>query len=244
VLKLILEAIALPPICFLYLLLAGSLIGGRRIAAGRALSGIGLAGLTILSLPVVADLLLVSLERDLPMTAPADAAPQAIVILGGDVVRISEPPFARSGHLTLDRLRAGAALQRRTQLPILVTGGIVQDNRPSVAALMANSLSEDFQAPVAWIEDASVDTWENALLSAGILKTRGIRSVYLVTQAWHMRRAVMAFRHAGMIVTAVPTSLDPPFDPIASDFFPHAFAWELSFYALHEWVGCAWYAIR
>jgi uncharacterized SAM-binding protein YcdF (DUF218 family) len=244
VLKSILEAIALPPVCFVYLALAGSLVRGWRTATGRALSGIGLVGLTVLSLPVVADLLLVSLERDLPMTAPSDAAPQAIVILGGDVSRISEPPFARSGRLTLDRLRAGAALQRRTLLPILVTGGIVQNNRPSVAVLMANSLSEDFQVPVAWIEDASVDTWENALLSAGILKTRGIRSVYLVTQAWHMRRAVMAFRHAGMTVTAMPTALDPPFDPIAADFFPHAFAWEMSFYALHEWVGCAWYAIR
>ncbi len=59
-----------------------------------------------------------------------------------------------------------------------------------------------------------------------------------------MRRAVMAFRRAGMTVTAAPTALEPPFDPIAADFFPHAFAWELSFYALHEWIGCAWYAIH
>src|ERR1700677_1079434 len=204
---------------------------------------IGLLGLTVLSLPVVADSLLVSLERDLPMTAPADAMPQAIVILGGDVSRTSQPPFARIGRLTLDRLRTGAILRRETGLPILVTGGIVQQNRPAVATLMAGSLSKDFEVPVTWVEDASIDTWENAVLSAGILRTEGIRSVYLVTQPWHMRRAVMAFRHAGMIVTAAPTALDPPFDPIASDFFPHAFAWELSFYALHEWIGCAWCAI-
>src|SRR6202042_2404125 len=106
---------------------------------------------------------------------------------------------------------AGAALHRKTGLPILVTGGIVQPDRPAVGTLMAASLSEDFQVPVAWVEDASVDTWENALLSAGILQTHHIRSVYLVTHGWHMRRAVMAFRHAGLVVTASPTSLDPPF---------------------------------
>ena len=243
-LKTVLETIALPPVCFLYLTLLGPMIARRRRGTGLALMCIGLFGLTVLSLPVVADALLVSLERDLPMTAPADAMPQAIVILGGDVSRTSQPPFARNGRLTLDRLRTGAILGRETGLPILVTGGIVQQNRPAVATLMAGSLSEDFRVPVTWVEDASVDTWENASLSAGILRTEGIRSVYLVTQAWHMRRAVMAFRHAGMIVTAVPTALDPPFDPIASDFFPHAFAWELSYYALHEWIGCAWYAIR
>jgi uncharacterized SAM-binding protein YcdF (DUF218 family) len=244
VLKSALETIALPPVCFLYLALLGPLIARRRRGTGLALLSIGLFGLTMLSLPVVADSLLASLERDLPLTAPADAMPQAIVILGGDVSRTNEPPFARNGRLTLDRLRTGAILGRQTGLPILVTGGIVQQNRPAVGTLMAASLSEDFRVPVTWVEDASVDTWENALLSARILRTEGIRSVYLVTQAWHMRRAVMAFRRAGMIVTAMPTALEPPFDPIVSDFFPHAFAWELSFYALHEWIGCAWYAIR
>jgi uncharacterized SAM-binding protein YcdF (DUF218 family) len=244
VLKTILLTLALPPVCFLYLALFGPLIARRHRRLGRLIGGVGLAGMTVLALPVVADSLLVSLEWNLPLTPPPDAAPQAIVVLGGDVSRISEAPFARSGRLTLDRLRSGAALHRRTGLPILVTGGIVQKHLPSVGTLMAGSLREDFQVPVEWVEDASVDTWENALLSAGILKTHNIRSVYLVTHGWHMRRAVMAFRHAGIIVTASPTALDPPFAPIPSDFLPHAFAWEISFYALHEWIGCVWYAIR
>jgi uncharacterized SAM-binding protein YcdF (DUF218 family) len=243
-LKTLLLIVVLPPVCFLYAALIGPWIGGRHRRIGRALLAVGLICLTLLSLPVVADSLLVSLEWNLPLSPPPDAKPEAIVILGGDVARIAEAPLARSGRLTLERLRAGAALHRKTGLPILVTGGIVQPDRPAVGTLMAASLSEDFQVPVAWIEDASVDTWENALLSAGILQTHNIRSVYLVTHGWHMRRAVMAFRHAGLVVTASPTSLDPPFDPEIWDFFPHAFAWELSYWALHEWIGCAWYAIR
>jgi uncharacterized SAM-binding protein YcdF (DUF218 family) len=244
VLKTILLTIALPPVCFLYLVLGGLLIARRYRRGAHAMLCIGVIGLTVLALPVVSESLIVALEANLPVTPPANAMPAAIVILGGDLVRVSEPPFARSGRLTLDRLRAGAALHRRTGLPILVTGGIVQQDRPAVATIMASSLREDFQVPVAWVEDTSNDTWENAIDSAAILKQQGIRSVWLVTQGWHMRRALLAFKHAGLIVTAAPTSVDPPLDPIVSDFVPHALAWEWSYYALHEWIGCAWYAIR
>ncbi len=243
-LKTLLMSIALPPISFLYLVLAGFAIERKRRRTGRCLVGFGLVCLIVLSLPVFASSLTLALERNLPVVPPADAMPTAIVILGGDVSRTGEAPFARAGPLTLDRLRAGAALHRRTGLPILVTGGTVQRDRPAVATLMATSLREDFQVPVTWTENVSADTWENAIFSADLLTKQGIHSVYLVTQGWHMRRAVLAFRHAGLIVTAMPTSFDPPFDPIASDFLPHASAWEWSYYALHEWIGCAWYAMR
>jgi uncharacterized SAM-binding protein YcdF (DUF218 family) len=192
----------------------------------------------------VPNLLIVALEQNLPTTPPPDAMPQAIVVLGGDLLRTEGPPHSLPGFLTLDRLRQAAALYRQTGLPILVTGGTVQPDRPPVALIMADSLRNDFQVPVTWIEDASVDTWENAELTAHILKHPGIHSVYVVTQGWHMRRAMLAFHHAGLIATAVPTSIDTPFDPIPWDLPPRASAWQWSYYALHEWIGCAWYAIR
>jgi uncharacterized SAM-binding protein YcdF (DUF218 family) len=244
VLKSILITLALPPVCFLWLTILGLLIARRHRPSGRALLCIGVAGLTVLALPLVPDLLIVALEQNLPLNPPADAMPQAIVILGGDLSRTDAAPYALPGFLTLDRLRTGAALHRRTGLPILVTGGTVQPDRPAVATVMADSLRDDFQTPVTWVEDASSDTWQNASFSADILRKQGIRSVYVVTQGWHLRRAMLAFRHAGLIVTAVPTSMETPIDPIAWDFLPHASAWRWSYYALHEWIGCAWYAIR
>jgi uncharacterized SAM-binding protein YcdF (DUF218 family) len=244
VLKTALLTLVMPPVCFLYLTLSGHLVARRRRRIGSLLVWVGLAGLTVLSLPAVGTLMIAGLESDLPLTPPPDAMPGAIVILGGDLARVSDPPFVRAGRLTLDRLRAGAAAHRRTGLPILVTGGIVQRDRPAVATIMADSLREDFQAPATWVEDVSADTWDNAALSAVILKQHGIRSVYVVTQGWHMRRAVLAFRRAGLIATAMPTSLDPPIDLIASDFIPQPSSWEWSYYALHEWIGYAWYAIH
>jgi uncharacterized SAM-binding protein YcdF (DUF218 family) len=244
VLKSLLVGLAVPPICFLWLAIVGFLARRRHRRGGSLLIGIGLAGLLLLAVPLVSNSLIAALEQGLPVNPPPNEMPKAIVILGGDLLRTAEAPFALPGYLTLDRLRAGAALYRRTGLPILVTGGTVQRDRPAVGKVMADSLREDFQVPVAWVEDASEDTWQNAAFSAEILKKQGIRSVYVVTQGWHMRRAILAFRHAGMVVTAVPTSLETPFDPIAGDFLPHAFAWEWSYYALHEWIGCTWYAIR
>lgn len=243
-LKAVLLSMALPPICFLYLTIFGLLMAKRHRRSGRVLACIGLVCLTALSLPVVATSMILGLESNLPTTPPPDAMPQAIVILSGDMTRIADPPFVSPGLLTLDRLRAGAALQRRTGLPVLVTGGILQDDRPPIAGVMADSLRDDFNVPVTWVEPASADTWENAAFSAAILKKQNIRSIYVVTQGWHMRRALLAFRQTGLIVTAAPTSVDAPLDYILSDFVPRASAWGLSYFALHEWIGCVWYSLR
>lgn len=243
-LRSLLLALTLPPVSFLYCLMLGLLIIRRHRKRGIALVWLGLAGLTLLSIPLVPNLLIVALEQNLPTTPPPDAMPQAIVILGGDLMRNATTPRSLPGFLTLDRLREGAALYRRTGLPILVTGGTVQRDRPPVALIMADSLRNDFRVPVTWVEDASLDTWQNAAFTAEILKPRGINSVYVVTQGWHMRRAMVAFHHAGLIATAVPTSTDTPFDPIPWDLPPRASAWQWSYYALHEWIGYAWYSIR
>jgi len=242
--KIVFLLLALPPNCFLYLALAGLLIAPRFRRLGYTAICVGLLTLTLLAMPVVSNALLVGLEQNLPLVPPANDMPQAIVILGGDLTRVTEAPGAMSGRLTLDRLRAGAELQRRTGLPVLVTGGIVQPDRPAIADIMATSLRDDFGVKVKWVEDASVDTWQNASLSAEILRKENIHSVYVVTQAWHERRAVIAFRHSGLIMTAAPTSIEPPLDPQAFDFMPHTLSWEWSYYALHEWIGCLWYAIR
>jgi hypothetical protein len=28
------------------------------------------------------------------------------------------------------------------------------------------------------------------------------------------------------------------------EFLPNASAWLIGYYALHEWIGCAWYSLR
>jgi uncharacterized SAM-binding protein YcdF (DUF218 family) len=59
-----------------------------------------------------------------------------------------------------------------------------------------------------------------------------------------MRRALIAFAHTGLVVTAAPTSLDQPDGLIPGDFLPRAGTWAVAYYALHEWVGGLWYEFR
>jgi uncharacterized SAM-binding protein YcdF (DUF218 family) len=196
-------------------------------------------------MPVAGGLLMIALERDLPLTPPPTSPPQAIVILGGDVVLGSSRTAAVNlGPISLERLQAGAALARRTGLPILVSGGSLREGEAPLAALMADSLVHDFQVSARWVEAGSLDTWENAHLSAAILHEQGIRSIYVVTQAWHERRAIMAFADTGITVTAAPPRLDRLRAPLAANFVPDVAGWQESYYALHEWIGCVYYALR
>lgn len=243
-LKTALLSFLLPPVGFATLAIVALLAVRLRPRLSRRVVMACVVALMVLALPAVSDTLLVSLEQDLPLTPPAADPPQAIVVLGAEIIRTFDAEEARVGGLTLERLRAGAALQRKTQLPVLVSGGVVQSNMPTVGALMAVSMAEDFRVPVRWTEAKSRDTWENAQFSAEILKAQGIHSIYVVTHPWHMRRAVIAFARTGLTVTAVPTTLDRWPGPIATDFMPRISAWAAAYFAMHEWIGCVWYSLR
>ncbi len=235
----VITALLLPPASLaLAALLALALFRGRL---GRALALLGLTGLVLLSLPVVSMALLASLDP--PADAPGPS-PEGIVVLGGDVARVPDPPGAVLGSLSLERVRAGAELQRRSGLPVLVSGGVVDDLPVTVAELMAGSMTGDFGVPVRWTEATSPTTWENAEYSAEILAAAGIHRAYVVTHAWHMRRSLLSFRHFGMEAVAAPVRRDPwpSFRP--EEFLPRTSAWVNSFYAMHEWVGLAYYSIR
>jgi uncharacterized SAM-binding protein YcdF (DUF218 family) len=239
----LLTALLVPPLSLVYLTAAGLLLRRARPHLGRIFAWTGLLGLIVLAMPAVGYTLIGLLGRDLPVTPPPADPPQAIVILSGDISRTAgDLPDFFVGNLTLERERTGAALARRTHLPVLVTGGVLQQNTPSIAALMAASMQSDFQVPVRWTETRSADTWENARFSAAILRDAGIHSIYLVTNAWHMRRALLAFAPTGLVVTAAPTDLGrlPTYD--GGDFIPRVSVWQVSYFALHEWIGLAYYS--
>jgi uncharacterized SAM-binding protein YcdF (DUF218 family) len=215
--------------------------GLHRRRAGRLLLGVALVGLSLLSLPMISGALIASLTT-LPATTDP---PAAIVILGAEVSgRADQPADVAPGQLTLERLRTGAALQRQTQLPVLVTGGIVRVGIAPVATVMAQSLAQDFGVPVQWVETRSDDTWENAKFSAAILKAANIHAVYLVSQDWHLRRAMIAIRHFGIDPTPAPVQRNALPTWSLDGLIPSLNALLMSYYALHEWIGCGYYSLR
>jgi uncharacterized SAM-binding protein YcdF (DUF218 family) len=243
--KSILETLALPPTGFVVLIVAGLLLRGQWYRFGRRLTWASLIALILFGMPVVSYSMLLALETGLPLQPPADHPPQAIVVLGAEVIRAHQEKLGlRPGLLTLDRLRTAAAVHRRTGLPILVTGGTTQPGTAPIGLVMEQSLKDDFQTAPRWVEDKATDTWENAHFSADILRAQGITSIYLVTHSWHMRRALVAFRGTGLTVTAAPTSFDDPLGLDIDDFLPRASGWQTGYFAIHEWVGYAWYKLR
>jgi uncharacterized SAM-binding protein YcdF (DUF218 family) len=245
VFKFILVSLLVPPFGFATLALASLVLSRSWPRLGRTMLATSLICLIALGTPMVAVSMLVSLEPDTPRTPLVGAQPQAIVVLGAEVRRTKDDPPIVVGSLSLERLRTAAALQRQTALPLLVSGGTLTDGIPPVGDIMAESLIADFRVPVRWRETRSRDTWQNAAFSADILRAQGITSIYLVTHAWHMRRALQAFQRTGLTVVAAPTPADMPVGrPEVNDFIPRVSGWETSYFALHEWIGNAWYAIR
>lgn len=245
-LRIVATDLLVPPFSLVLVILAGLLLRRRRRLSGSLLTWSGVLGLLLLAVPAVGESLVLLLERDLPLTSPTDRPPKAIVILGGEGARGASPQLAIAnlGPYTLERVRAAAELYRHAHLPILTSGGSARSDEPPLADVMADSLTHDFQVPVRWSEPVSRDTWENARLSAGILRAQGISSVYVVTHGWHMRRAIIAFEQAGIAVTAVPVRLDAPPKWEAWDLVPCIRGWQTSYFALHEWIGYAYYVLR
>src|SRR5205085_6891262 len=73
----------------------------------------------------------------------------------------------------------------------------------------ARTVLEEWGVPESAIlvETRSKNTAENGAFSRDVLATRGIQRVLLVTSAYHMPRAVAAFRRAGLQVSPSPTDI-------------------------------------
>jgi uncharacterized SAM-binding protein YcdF (DUF218 family) len=206
----------------------------------RRLAAVALVLLLSLAVPLVADGLTRELERGEDAGNPAAA--QAIVVLGAEVIRQDDGRTV-PGRLTLERLRRAAELARHTGLPLLVSGGVTQPGAAPVATAMSDSLRNDFGISARWVEDRSPDTFDNARDTALILKPAGVTTVLVVTHQWHMRRALLAFRAAGL--TAIPAPVLPQTSGgWLDDLVPRVSAWQNSYYALHEWIGLVWYELR
>lgn len=236
-------AFLLPPLSLIIIGGIGwRLLAKRRRTMGNALLILSLAGLWLLSTPYVGGKLLDALKP--PPLLPRGDEAEAIVILGGGSYRDTiEYDGDTVGRMTLERVRYGAWLARRTGKPVLVTGG-APTGGAAEATLMRSVLEGEFGVPVRWIEDRSDNTRENALRSAALLKPDGITRVYLVSHAWHLKRAMPEFERAGLAVIPAGTGYSRSTALQPMDFVPSAKGLQDSYFALHEGIGLIWYRMR
>lgn len=238
----------IPPNLFILLAMTGVVLAWRaRRRAGLVLATAAIACLYLVSTEAISSCLIRGIDK-LADTAPKLPLPQppgAIVVLSAEF-RHTNRPDGRDivGPVTLSRLAEAARQQRRTGLPILVSGGWIDHADDSLAGMMSEALESDFRVPVKWREDRSRTTYENALYSAEILRRAGVPSALVVTDSWHMARALWSFYAVGYPVIAAPLPERQSLELSFASFFPQIPALMNSYYAMHELIGLAWYELR
>ena len=186
-----------PPTILITLCVVGALIALRWRIAGLAVLLASSLVLFAVATPAVSSWLLRQAEAGLPSQVDFRGA-QAIVVLGGGM---------RPG--TAARFPIGCATARMSAWhlpPTPITSCICRSRsaagrrhgHASEAALMKAALESEFGVPVAWLEDQSLTTWENAVFSAAMLHKAGIDKIVVVTHRWHLPRALRSFERAGM----------------------------------------------
>ncbi|MEQ1663681.1 MAG: YdcF family protein [Thiobacillus sp.] len=241
----LIAAVLMPPSSLVIVLALGLLAYRRRPRLAWGLILLSTATLACLSTALVSSRLLKSLEISPPISVAQLRHAQAIVVLSGGM-RPAAAEYGRDAlnSLSLERLRYAVHLHRISGLPLLLTGGNPSGATLPEARILQHALRTDYGLHARWVEDASRTTWDNAHLSAPLLKADDIQHIALVTHAWHLRRAVPLFEAHGLHVTPAGTQFSRTDIDGLLDFVPAPAGLRDSTFALHEWLGILWYKLR
>ena len=235
----------LPPLNLLLAALLGLFLSPRHPRLGKSLLAAALLLLWLCATPYFAEGALHLLEgTPKALDTQAQRADAIVVLSGGTYFHAAEYGTDTVGKETLVRLRYGAALQRKTGKPILVSGGRPLGNSLSEAQQMKNVLENEFSIPVRWAEDTSNNTLQSARHSYLLLQRAGVRRIYLVTHAWHIPRAASAFQNAGFEVVPAPTAFTTRYQTNLLSFLPRATSLRDSSIFMHELIGLLWYRLK
>lgn len=225
------------------------LLATRWRRAGLRLMACAVLVLLVIGYSPLGTVLLLTLSERFPPWQPDGRLVDGIVVLGGT---INPEATAARGAVEVDasaeRLLAVLALARRfPEARIVFSGGSASlvPGAPPEAPIAGRLLESLGVAPARIaLESVSRTTAENAVLAKALAAPRPGERWLLVTSAFHMPRAVGAFRKAGFEVEAYPVDwrsrgwVDAiqPFG-LLSDGLARA---DL---AVHEWVGLIAYRL-
>jgi uncharacterized SAM-binding protein YcdF (DUF218 family) len=236
------------------LIIAAGLIGlllvpTRWTRVGRALAAGSLVLLGVVGLSPFGNLLLLPLEERFPPWNPAHGAPDGIIVLGGSI----DPDLSRERgtpalNETAERLTEAVALARRYPAArVAFTGGngslVFGEGSEADFAL---ALFADLGVPRerVLLEGRSRNTVENARFTKALVKPAPGERWLLVTSAYHMPRAIGAFRAAGFPVEAYPVDWRTRAGiAVALPFISVADGLKRTDTALREWIGLIAYRL-
>jgi len=246
------QGLLLSPLPLFALAFVGAWRMRRRRRGGWALLLAGLIGLWAGSTAALGLTLIDLLTRppaalDAAQVERLAGAPATAIVVLGAGRRVYAPEYDGPDPkpLTMERLRYGLWLARRTGLPVAYSGGIGYSSpRGATEAEVARRVAQrDFGLALRWVEDRSRDTAENASYSVAMLHAAGIERIVLVTHGFHQQRARAAFERAAarqgvsMALVSAGVGLRAGHGLELGDFLPSAGGLSLTQLALHEWLG-------
>lgn len=201
--------LAAPSNALIFLGLAGiALLRSRqesRRRRGRTILAATISAFAVLGLTPLSPFALSILEqRFSPL--PASQEIDGIILLGGGLNHCPAGGCPDELNDAGQRLITTADLARRyPNATIIVSGGPKEADGSSEASVSAAMLQTmGVAAARIRIEDRSLSTAENARFTSALLADARTRRWALVTSAFHMPRAIGAFRNAGVRVIAAP----------------------------------------
>jgi uncharacterized SAM-binding protein YcdF (DUF218 family) len=185
-----------------------ALLPTRCARAGRRLLVASVILIAAIGVLPVGNALILPLEERFPPWHPVQGTPAGVIVLGGAIY--PEISAAR-GQVSLDEAaeRLTAAVELARQYPtarIVFSGGSANLFSGLSEAEFAIRFFESLGLPRDRIsvENRSRDTAENAVFTRRLIAPKSGERWLLVTSAFHMPRAIGAFRQAGFAIEAYP----------------------------------------
>jgi uncharacterized SAM-binding protein YcdF (DUF218 family) len=217
-----------------------ALLFTRRKRLGQRMMAASLLALAVAGWSPLGNWLMAGLEDRFPAWDAGRGVPSGIIILGGAISpEVSKERGSIALNESAERITATADLARRYPAArIVFSGGSGKLGGGIAEAEFVLPLFESFgiARERVTLEGASRKTAENARFTKELVQPRPDDRWLLVTSAYHMPRAIGAFRRTGFMVEAYPVDWRTGAEE-SSAFSSLSAGLARTDTALREWVG-------
>ena len=226
----------------LLLVLIGTFLKNRQ--RGKLLAVCGCSILLFGGSPQVSDFFQERLQTHYPTVSVADCPPADAVVLLGGLANDPRKGLNVEWNESVDRFEQSVYLIRAHKAPNLILTSGPDDDEGDGRFLYPAALDHGIPKQALLYTRQSYNTAAEAENIKDLAARHGIRSIILVTSAFHMRRAVMLFKRTGLTVQPFPVDYSccntaKPYKP--QDYLPNSAALVGTERTIREYCGLLFY---
>ncbi len=167
-----------------------------------------------------------------------------VVLGGGNQLNSLYPANMRLSNSSLARIVEAVRLLKKTSRPVklIVSGGLGPSHYSDDKIFRETAIDLGINANEIYLEGGSSDTYQEVQALKLLI---GQKPFVLVTSAFHMKRAMLLFKAAGMKAIPAPTQYLTPTEEQNqfSWYAPSGANLTRSAVAIHEYLGMLWYLL-